>query len=237
MKKQETVQFESGVVPRRGRILPKEAEVQSNVAWFKLAEFMRRGEKERALSLYRLLIHSISDEPFLKKLEADIWFLFSPKKSETYYHEAAHAYLKADKKMEALFIFELLAQRYPMIAQYYEQVIGLIDQLNDKEKKKNYQKKLYQVHLKNGQIEKGLVLFKELEEQLKDADIFAFHKLLVLEALKHKYAEQKVIKTSLLKALDGLVRTGQKAELQQFLSIIEELNQAWHKDAVAYLAS
>lgn len=236
MKKQETGQFESGVVPRRGRVLPKEAEVQSNVAWFKLAEFIRRGEKERALSLYRLLIHSISDEPFLKKLEADIWFLFSPKKSEVYYHEAAHAYLKADKKMEALFIFELLGERYPVSSQYYEQVIRLAGDLDDQEKKKNYQKKLYQSHLKNGAIEKGLALFKELEKQLKDADTFTFHKELVLQALKHNYAEQKVIKTSLQKALDGLIRTAPKADLQQFLSLVEELNQAWHKDAVAYLS-
>lgn len=236
MKKQETGHFESSVVPRRGRVLPKEANVQSNVAWFKLAEFIRRGEKERALSLYRLLTHSIADESFLKKLEADIWFSFSPKKSESFYNEAAHAYVKVGQNVEALSVFELLVARCPANGMYCEKVILLCDQLGCKDKKKQYQKKLYQTFLKNGEIEKGLKQFELLEKQLKDADAFDFHKQLVLEALKHNFAEQEIIKTSLQKALDGFMRTAQKVELQKFLSLLEELNQVWHKDAVAYLS-
>ena len=43
-----------------------------SVAWFKLAEFVTRKEKERAFGVYRLLSHSIADRAFAAQLEACI---------------------------------------------------------------------------------------------------------------------------------------------------------------------
>ena len=47
-----------------------------NIAWFKLAECVSRGEKERALGVYRLLSHSLDDEAFVYQLEGDILLAF-----------------------------------------------------------------------------------------------------------------------------------------------------------------
>lgn len=78
-----------------------------NVAWFKLAEFVARGEKERALGLYRLLIHSFDDKALAFQLEGDILLSFSDNQGavEKYYH-AAHCYEKEGKITEALLAHE-----------------------------------------------------------------------------------------------------------------------------------
>jgi len=46
------------------------------IAWFKIAECVSRGEKERALGVYRLLSHSFNDNAVARQLEADIYLSF-----------------------------------------------------------------------------------------------------------------------------------------------------------------
>ena len=46
------------------------------IAWFKIAECVSRGEKERALGVYRLLSHSFNDDAIARQLEADIYCSF-----------------------------------------------------------------------------------------------------------------------------------------------------------------
>ena len=47
-----------------------------NIAWFRLAECVSRGEKERALGVYRLLAHSFGDEAFAHQLMGDLLLSF-----------------------------------------------------------------------------------------------------------------------------------------------------------------
>ncbi len=49
------------------------------IAWFKLAECVSRGEKERALGVYRLLSHSLDDSALVCQLEGDIFLSFNDK--------------------------------------------------------------------------------------------------------------------------------------------------------------
>lgn len=44
-----------------------------SIAWFKIAEFVARGEKERALGVHKLLSHSITDSTLATQLEGDIF--------------------------------------------------------------------------------------------------------------------------------------------------------------------
>ncbi len=61
-----------------------------NVAWYKLAEFVVRKEKERALSLLRLLTHSFNDQALKDQLEGDLLRSFDDHKnaSEKYFAAA-----------------------------------------------------------------------------------------------------------------------------------------------------
>lgn len=219
----------------RNRALADQKSVTSNVAWFKLAEFIRRGEKERAFALYRLLTHSLSDQPFLKKLEADIWLAFDEQEGQERYNNAAHCYLQEGRHNEALMIFEYLANRYSKNKTYLEKVIQGCEQLGWHYKRTIFEKKLFEILLEKGAIGKAYELFQTLQSSLKDAELFSFHRIFFVAALKNHHAEQEHMKVSLHKALEGLLRTGAQQEMQQFLATLESLNSVWHKDAVAYL--
>ena len=61
---------------------------KTSIAWFKIADVMARGEKERTLSIYRLFAHSIRHEAVVAQLEGDILRTFNDP-------NAVHAYVKA----------------------------------------------------------------------------------------------------------------------------------------------
>lgn len=77
-----------------------------NVAWFKLADFVARGEKERALSVHRLLMHSVQDEAITYQLEGDILLAFDDDMALDRYHVAANLYKKAGKMKQAVSVYE-----------------------------------------------------------------------------------------------------------------------------------
>lgn len=49
---------------------------KKSIAWFKLHHFIQRGEKEKAISICKLLIPSINDSAFAYKLEGDLFYAF-----------------------------------------------------------------------------------------------------------------------------------------------------------------
>ncbi|MCF7900408.1 hypothetical protein K9K77_02770 [Candidatus Babeliales bacterium] len=207
----------------------------ANVAWFKLAECVGRGEKERALGLYRLLIHSLDDPAFIKKLEAELLSPFNIQEAEILYIEAADLYKKAGQPGESALIYEHLVRLSPKNSFYVEKLIHYGIDLGWEEKTFLYRKKLCFLFLEKGKIEKGLKLYTLLEEFLKDADKFDFYQAFTLAALTHKYTEQKYITLYLEKSIDSFLRMGDEKELQHFISKLKALNVVWHKDAIEYL--
>ena len=68
-----------------------------NIAWFKLAEFVSRGEKERALGLYRLLTHSFDDRALTYQLEGDLLLSFNDDSAQDRYRKAAEEYRQSER--------------------------------------------------------------------------------------------------------------------------------------------
>ena len=85
-------------------------EYQASIAWFKLAELVTRGERERAFNIYRLLIHSLNDDAYAAQLKGDLWYAFNEyeRARESYYHAAAW-YDCSDRPYQAAFVYERLA--------------------------------------------------------------------------------------------------------------------------------
>ena len=80
-----------------------------NIAWFKLAECVSRGDKERALGVYRLLSHSLHNDAFRDQLEGDIWLAFGELDNAiACYREAAHKYRVNNQPLESAALFEQL---------------------------------------------------------------------------------------------------------------------------------
>ena len=47
-----------------------------SVAWFSLSECIARGEREKALGVFRLLSHSLTDKALVHQLKGDIYLSF-----------------------------------------------------------------------------------------------------------------------------------------------------------------
>ncbi len=94
-----------------------------NVAWFMLSECVARGEKERALGVYRLLAHSIDDKAFSRQLEGDILWAFEDGTAPVRYLEAATLYKKNQRFVEAAAVYEHLIVLEP---DKEDHVVGLI---------------------------------------------------------------------------------------------------------------
>jgi tetratricopeptide (TPR) repeat protein len=69
----------------------------ASVAWYKLADLIARGEREKALSVYRLLAHSFDDKAYALQLEGDVLFALEDVRSKEKYFQAATLY-KAEKR-------------------------------------------------------------------------------------------------------------------------------------------
>ncbi len=208
---------------------------KQSIAWFKLAEFVSRGEKERALSLLRLLTHSFHDKAYSKKLAAEILASFDDELAFAEYVQAALLYRAQGDLIEAVWIYEFLTVMQPEAAEYFEKVITLFQELKNTEKILQYQKQLCELLLSKGRVDKGITVFEEMEQQLDAHEKLLFTQKIVLAALTHRYPHQEMVTSYLKKTLEGFLRFSGESELTKFLSSLQALNGIWHKDAVMYL--
>lgn len=95
------------------------------VAWFKLAEFVARKEKERALGIYRLLTHSLHDQAAAYQLEGDLFFAFADAKAFDSYTKAAELYEQQGKYIQAVAIYEHFITVNPLEIAYAQKLFSL----------------------------------------------------------------------------------------------------------------
>jgi hypothetical protein len=77
-----------------------------NIAWFKLAEFVARKERERAFAIYRLLVHSLPHGAIAAQLEGDLFLAFHDEKAIPCYLKAAELYYLDSKIPQAIAVCE-----------------------------------------------------------------------------------------------------------------------------------
>jgi len=102
----------------------------ASVAWFKLAELISRGEKEKALSLYRLLAHSFEERAYILQLEGDILWAFEDGEAIERYKQAAFLYQKEHKITSAIAVYEHLLTLQPKSSEFLSQILLLYAQLD-----------------------------------------------------------------------------------------------------------
>lgn len=101
------------------------------IAWFKIAECVSRGEKERALGVYRLLSHSFNDNAVARQLEADIHLSFGEHNAAiVFYRQAMDLYQKSNRSLEAAAVCEHLMVLCPNDISLRREAIRLYISLN-----------------------------------------------------------------------------------------------------------
>lgn len=135
----------------------KQTTYQKSIAWFKLAEFVERGERERALGIYKLLALSINNKAFSYQLEGDILLAFEDSLAKEKYELAAKLYLEQENFTEAAGVLNHLVLLDPTILRWWQLLTDIYI--------KNYSEKIDR-HLKNlvqyNQIEHAKNCIKEI---------------------------------------------------------------------------
>lgn len=205
-----------------------------NVAWFKLAEFVARGERERALGLYKLLVHSFDSLALAHQLEGDLLLSFNDTKQACQkYEQAIELYKSQHKIIEAAALYEHLILLEPLNSDYLIQIMHLYDQLE--------QDARLLVHLE--QLCRHLIEQKEYE-QLNfysaqwEPKIYCnkgeLYKTITVLLIK-KNALSTVVKYYLKKTMECLIINNNSSVLQTFLSTIETLHYDYYHEATLQL--
>jgi hypothetical protein len=84
-----------------------------SIAWYKLADLIDRREREKALSVYRLLAHSFEDKAFSLQLEGDILWALDDKEALAKYRQSAFLYKKEKRLVDAICVCEHLVLLEP----------------------------------------------------------------------------------------------------------------------------
>ena len=204
----------------------------SNVAWFKLAEFVSRGEKERTLSMYRLLAHSFDDPALIKQLEGDLLLTFKDEAGYNSYEEAARLYLANNRALQAIALYEYLTAAVPSYELYKERLLDLYRNVGDYDRMViftcRYVLELDQ-HTQKKEIQRAL---DSLLGQIADKKLAA-HVMqeLSLTLVKTNLLDNKIIVSWLVKTATLLTETN----LPAFLETVKALNDALHTAVVEQL--
>lgn len=208
------------------------------IAWFKLADCISRGEKERALGVYRLLAHSFDDPALAMQLEGDIHYAFQdqPRAVEKY-REAAQLYCQQERLLDAASMYELLidleADKRPAISM----LIDLYRALGNTARLTGCLQELCLYEL-----DKGNVL--AIEQILEDVVMVA-PRPVIIDVRRHMlYAAIKDGRTSFdfvvrqsKKLVDDLTQSDDPKELPAFLTYLEQAHPACYEAVQEHLRS
>ena len=206
-----------------------------NVAWFTISECIVRGEKVRALSLYRLLAHSIDDAAFTHQLKGDILLAFEDNAAIELYEQAAALYKKDDRLLEAVAVYEHLHHLEPENVGYLQALIDLYRHLRIDSKVRTYRKNEVHAMLQSGDLDEAHKLIEQFGKSCKSNELIEEHRQLVHRLLQKENPPLDRICQHGKRVIDGLLLADMNKELQQFLSTIQVLNSDCYLQLCEYL--
>ncbi len=207
-----------------------------NLAWFKLAECVARGEKERALGVYRLLSHSFDDPAFACQLEGDILLLFDETDDAiNKYCQAAGLYKKNKRHVQAAAVYEHLLTLKPDSLEYRQDIVDLYKQLRIASKVKEQVSFLFDQAIKTKKLDEAAALADEWSAIGTSDQIAHVYEMLIFAILDTHQIPPENIYAYIEKALDHFLDCDGEVMLQQFLSKLQVINVACHKHAIAYI--
>lgn len=206
-----------------------------NVAWFTLAECVSRGEKVRALSLYRLLAHSIDDPAFTIQLKGDLLLAFQDRGAVELYQEAAELYLHDNRLLEAIGVYEHLLTLEPEKWLYIKSLTTLYKKLGIQSKAIYYLQYLLDAACACNDSSQAIEIVEQIDASADPLKAFNAHKQLVLFLLNQEEIPMGVALEYGTKVVNYLLNTANDKTLQQFLNTVEAINADYYHGLTEYL--
>lgn len=207
-----------------------------NVAWFTLAECVSRGEKERALGVYRLLSHSLDDSAVIAQLEGDLLWAFNDSSALEKYYVAATRYQHDGRYREALTVLEHSRTLSPTSRYCLERLIELALLIHNEERLVEYVREYSdRVDDRDSYLFAQAVLEKAEKSDLKK-QFFLLKIALVLKASVVEAIPHEAVSPLLQKVATECLSSSDQRHLQRLTLALEQNNSFYHQQLLTYLA-
>ncbi|OGB97895.1 hypothetical protein A3F06_04510 [candidate division TM6 bacterium RIFCSPHIGHO2_12_FULL_36_22] len=206
-----------------------------NIAWFKLAEIVARGEKERAIGMFKLLMHSINNQALAYQLQGDLLLSFEDAQAIDCYKKSAALYIHDKKYIQAAAIYEHLLSLNPETILYIEKLIDIYQALQYNDKIFFYFKKLIALltsHNKLDEAHTAISQFGHLATPLEKAMV---SQLNLFTHLGSSVYDNKAKTKMLHQTIDHLLEINNSHHLNAFLKQLENSYKEFYTQALNYL--
>lgn len=204
-----------------------------NVAWFKLADFVARGEKERALAVHKLLMHSVTDEAIPYQLEGDILLAFDDETALDRYHIAANLYKKSGNMHQAASVYEHVCI-FKEDEKILEALFDVYHALKNNSQSLHTFSRLAKVCLQKKNFGLLINLFHRyligFDEKFQGLLTVA-----LVQALLLYDPDNRQVTSYVDQAIDSLKTSDDEEELYKFLSLLEEISPEEYNRAQQYI--
>lgn len=213
------------------RYIPRD---KYTIAWFKLAECVAKGEKEKAFGVYRLLMHSLEDQAYAHQLEGDLLGAFKDERAPEKYAYAAQLYFQNKRFKESAALYEELIYLVPENNKHLQQLIIIYKEHKNKELFKVKMQKLIQQLLEHAMYEQTINVINEIKTVEDVTTITTNYQQIVERCIHdHTFCPEKV-RHILYDSLDYILKYNDRL-LTNYLVFLEQSSGKWHTIACEYL--
>ncbi len=196
-----------------------------NVAWFKLADCIARGEKEKALGVYRLLSHSLDDKALACQLHADILLSFNDEQAEAIYRKAAEMYRDQEHYLQAAAVYEHLVTLQPHNIPYRVTMIELYQQLGISSKVTEYVEELIVYLLAKNDWKKAIELVNKFSMAADHAFAARLHERILFHVMNMNDVLPDTIMDHARAAIDAWWQDADQPAIERLLTKMTALDK------------
>lgn len=207
-----------------------------SVAWFKLAECVARGEKERALGVYRLLSYSFDDQAFACQLAGDLLRSFDDNTAIEQYYQAAQLYQKAHRFLESAAVYEHLIHLIPDKELYLINLVELYTHMHDMGHAAYHMTQLLDILSKKQKWDDMHDLITKYSAFIETHHAVKMYKKIIFDVIDKEEVPHERIHSYIKKIIELLLMSGDDRKLQQFLSELKACNESYYQHATQLMA-
>ena len=208
-----------------------------NIAWFKLAECVARGEKERALAVYRLLAHSLADRALARQLEGDLLWSFNDEQAVQKYYEAGLLYQKDQRDLQAAGLYEHVINLAPGSETYLTALVNVYKKIKSTSKLCAYGAELAALLLEKNKQDEVQSLLTGLEQHLSSVENVILYSGFITHLIRRSYNDKGRVLALINTVLDKASMHDDPKLLSQFLATLQALDHQYYQHAFDYLAN
>jgi hypothetical protein len=202
-----------------------------SIAWFKHAECVARGEKERALGVYRLLSYSFDDQAFASQLAGDLLRSFDDNTAIDQYHQAAQLYQKAHRFLESAAVYEHLIHLIPDKELYLINLVELYTHMHDTGHAVHHMTQLLDILSKKHKWDDIHDLISKYDTLIEGHHAVKMYKKIIFDVIDQEEVPHERICSYIEKTIELLLMDGDDRKLQRFLSELKACNESYYQHA------